>query len=49
MTIAGIILYAVFGFLTGPLWPLDVLSGKAGYVGYLMLAAVVGLLIGGAS
>ncbi len=47
MFIAAVIIYVLFGFLIGPLWPLDLLGGKAGPLGYLLLAGWLALLIGG--
>ena len=49
MFTGAIIMYVILGFLTGPLWPLDLLGGKAGLLGYLIVIAWIGLLIGGAS
>lgn len=49
MLIAAIIIYVIFAILTGPLWPLALLGGKAGPIGYLLVAVWVGLLIGGAA
>jgi len=30
MFIVAVIIYAIFAFITGPLWPLQLLGGKAG-------------------
>lgn len=47
MTIAAIIMYVVLSLLTGPLWPLDYISGKAGCLGQIICIIWVALLIGG--
>lgn len=47
MFILAIIIYVIFGFLTGPLWPLQLLGGKAGPLGYLLVIGWVILLIAG--
>jgi hypothetical protein len=47
MLIAAIIIYIIFAFIRGPLWPLELLGGKAGGLGYLMLVVWLFLLIKG--
>lgn len=47
MFTAALIIYLVLGFLIGPTWPLDFLSGKAGLLGFLFGVAWIALLIGG--
>ena len=47
MLIAAFIIYTIFAFLVGPFWPLDVLAGKAGFLGYLLLIGWIILLIAG--
>ncbi len=47
MLIAAGIIYVIFAFITGPLWPLELLGGKAGPLGYLLVIVWLGLLIGG--
>ena len=47
MLIAAGIIYAIFAVLTGPFWPLELLGGKAGPLGYLLVIIWLGLLIGG--
>lgn len=47
MFILAIIIYVIFAFLTGPLWPLQLLGGKAGPLGYLLVIGWVILLIAG--
>lgn len=49
MFIAAILIYIIFAVLTGPLWPLDLLGGKAGPIGYLLVFGWLGLLILGMS
>lgn len=39
----------IFAILTGPLWPLELLGGKASPLGYLLVVVWVGLLTGGAA
>ncbi len=48
MLIAALVLYLILGFVVGPFWPLAFLGGKAGPVGYAVVAGWLGLLIGGA-
>ena len=47
MLLAAGIIYAIFAVLTGPFWPLELLGGKAGPLGYLLVVIWLGLLIGG--
>ena len=47
MLIAAGIIYAIFAVLTGPFWPLELLGGKAGPLGYLLVIIWIALLIGG--
>ena len=47
MFIAAVVIYAIFAVLTGPFWPLELLAGKAGPLGYLLVIIWLGLLIGG--
>ena len=47
MLIAAGIIYAIFAVLTGPFWPLELLAGKAGPLGYLLVIIWLGLLISG--
>jgi hypothetical protein len=47
MLIAAGIIYVIFAVLTGPFWPLELLGGKAGPLGYLLVIVWLGLLIGG--
>jgi len=43
----SVIIYVIFAILTGPMWPLELIGGKAGPIGYLLVLVWVGLLIGG--
>ena len=36
MLIAAIVIYVILALLTGPFWPLDYISGKAGCLGQIM-------------
>lgn len=47
MLIAAGIIYFVFAILTGPTWPLDLLGGKGGPFGRLLVILWIGLLIAG--
>lgn len=47
MFIAAMIIYVIVSFLLGPLWPLQLISGKAGILGIIGAIAWFGLLIGG--
>lgn len=47
MLVASIIIYIIFAFIRGPLWPLELLARKAGGLGYLMLIGWLFLLIKG--
>lgn len=47
MFTAAIIIYVIFGIITGPLWPLQLLGGKAGPLGYLLVIGWLALLIVG--
>ena len=47
MLIAAVIFYVIMAFITGPLWPLELLGGKGGPIGYLLVIIWLGLLIGG--
>lgn len=46
MFIAAIVIYIIFAILFGPLWPLS-MFGKAGFLGKLVVAGWVALLIAG--
>jgi hypothetical protein len=47
MFIAAIIIYIVLAIITGPFWPLDLLGGKGGLLGYLLVIGWGALLIAG--
>lgn len=47
MFIAAIVIYVIFSFIVGPLWPLEAISGKGGPIGVLLALLWGGLLIGG--
>lgn len=47
MLILSIIIYVIFAFIAGPLWPLSLLGGKAGPLGYLLLICWLILFIAG--
>ncbi len=47
MFTAAIVIYVIFAILTGPFWPLDLLSGKAGPIGYILVILWIALLIAG--
>jgi len=36
MFVAAVIIYFIFAFIIGPLWPLEALSGKGGPIGVIM-------------
>lgn len=44
-SIAAGIIYLILAILTGVLWPLDLLGGKAGPLGFLFALGWIGLLI----
>jgi hypothetical protein len=45
MLILACIIYIVIAFMAGPLWPLQMLGGKAGPLGYLLLIVWIALFI----
>lgn len=47
MFIAAMIIYVIAAILTGPFWPLELISGKAGPIGILIVIGWAALLIGG--
>ena len=47
MLILACIIYVVIAFIAGPLWPLQLLGGKAGPLGYLLLICWIALFIVG--
>lgn len=47
MFIAAMIIYVIVAFLVGPLWPLQLISGKAGPFGILLAICWFALLIAG--
>lgn len=47
MFTAAIIIYVIMAFLTGPLWPLELIGGKGGILGYILVIGWICLLIGG--
>lgn len=47
MFIAAMIIYVIVAFLVRPLWPLQLISGKAGPLGILLAIGWFALLIGG--
>lgn len=47
MLILACIIYVVLAFISGPLWPIQLLSGKAGPLGYLLLVGWIVLFIAG--
>ncbi len=47
MLIAAIIIYVVFAVFTGAQWPLELLNGKAGPIGYVLVLLWLALLIAG--
>ena len=49
MLIAALIIYIVLTLITGPLWPLDYISGKAGCLGQIIVIIWGALIIGGLS
>ncbi len=46
---AAIIIYLIAAVLVGPLWPLELISGKAGPLGVLLAIGWIALLIYGLS
>lgn len=49
MFTAAIIIYVIFAFIAGPMWPLQLLGGKAGLLGYVLVIGWLALLIAGMS
>jgi hypothetical protein len=47
MLIAAIIIYVIFAIFTGPFWPLELISGKAGPIGVILVLLWLALLIAG--
>lgn len=47
MFIAAIIIYAVLAIIAGPWWPIELLAGKAGLLGILLVLGWIALLIAG--
>ncbi|MEO0038282.1 MAG: hypothetical protein RIQ59_1493 [Bacteroidota bacterium] len=47
MLILACIIYIVIAFIAGPLWPLQMLGGKAGPLGYLILIIWIALFVAG--
>ena len=47
MVILACVIYVIIAFISGPLWPLQLLGGKAGPLGYLLLAGWIVLFIAG--
>ena len=47
MLIDAVIMYIILAILTGPFWPLALLGGRAGPLGYILVIIWLGLLIGG--
>ena len=47
MLILSVIIYVIFSFMAGPLWPLPLLGGKAGPLGYLLVICWFALFIAG--
>lgn len=49
MFTAAMIIYGILAFITGPFWPLEVLSGKAGCLGQILGILWGALFIAGLS
>ncbi len=49
MITAAIVLYVIFALIKGVLWPLELLGGKGGVLGYLLLIIWISLIIGGSA
>lgn len=49
MLIAALIIYIVLTIISGPLWPLDCICGKAGCLGQILAIIWGALIIGGLS
>jgi hypothetical protein len=47
MLIAAILIYAIFTLIVGRMWPLQLLAGKAGPLGYILVIGWLALLIAG--
>jgi hypothetical protein len=47
MLIAAIVIYVIAALLAGPLWPLQLISGKAGILGVLLVIGWLVLLVKG--
>jgi hypothetical protein len=47
MLTAAIIIYIIISFLIGPIWPLELISGKAGIIGRIIAFSWIMLLISG--
>jgi hypothetical protein len=47
MLIAAVIIYVILALVTGPFWPFELLGGKAGPLGYLLVIVWFILLIAG--
>lgn len=47
MLITAIIIYFIFAFIVDFSWPIQLLQGRGGPLGYVVLVIWVGLLIGG--
>ena len=47
MFTAALIIYVVLGLFIGPTWPLNLLSGKGGLLGFVFGAVWIAMLIGG--
>lgn len=47
MLIVAFIIYIIIAFIAGPLWPLQLLGGKAGPLGYLLVIGWIILVLVG--
>lgn len=47
MFISALIIYTIGAFLAGPTWPLDLIAGKAGPIGIILVIGWILLLIAG--
>jgi hypothetical protein len=45
MFTVGIIIYVIVSIFIGPFWPIDLIAGKAGWIGRILVIGWIYLLI----